>query len=607
MCGIAGYVGPGEATSVLLDALHVLEYRGYDSAGVALNCGDELLIYKSVGPVDSLDQLLTPRPAANVGISHTRWATHGPPSHVNAHPHVSESGSVAIVHNGVIGNAAALRRQLTESGVTLTSDTDSEVIAHLIQRHIEVHGSTVAQALDATTTELHGNYAVLAMHRDEPTHLAATAHGSPLLIGVYRDGSTRIASDLAALSDDCLMYRPLRNGEVVDLGEMTDGAPDPDGSWSLYEKTTDDQDRGGFPDYMLKEIHDQTDTTARFIASLYDDSESTWSWKAFVSLHAPSRVKFLGCGSAFHAGELAAHYVERLARVPASAESATNFLDRGAVIETDCLYVVFSQSGETIDTLLAARELHSVGAPVLAVVNVRGSTLDRDSPAVLYLNAGREVSVASTKVVTNMQLASLAIAAQIHNVRWAPESEVRDAFGELRPHLLDLPHMIGEVLKHNDSLRQAATVLSTFHSIYYLGREGSLPVVREGALKLKEISYLHAEAYHAAELKHGPLALVSPNHASVVLLTADEHGDRTQTAISQTTARGGTVVVLDHAEHRDLSGSGAACVIRLPSHHPLLDHILSSIALQALAYDVAIQLRRDVDRPRNLAKSVTVE
>ncbi|OZF42071.1 hypothetical protein [Rhodococcus sp. 14-2470-1a] len=336
MCGIAGFVGSTHATTVLLDALHVLEYRGYDSAGIAVNSGGEIVVSKSVGPVQALDDALTPRPPANAGISHTRWATHGPPNHANAHPHVSETGSVAIVHNGVIGNAAALRAQLRAQGVALSSDTDSEVIAHLVQQHIDEHHSTITEALKATTALIHGNYAVLAISRTEPDSLAATAHGSPLLIGIFGDGSARVASDLAALSDHCIMYRPIRNGEVIDLAHLRAGAPDADGSWTMYEPAAARSERGGYPDYMLKEIHDQVAAAGRLIATFYDSTEQARGWHTFLTRHAPRRVKFLGCGSALHAGELAAHFVESLARVPATAESATNFLDRDAVIESDC-------------------------------------------------------------------------------------------------------------------------------------------------------------------------------------------------------------------------------------------------------------------------------
>ncbi|MDJ0363449.1 isomerizing glutamine--fructose-6-phosphate transaminase [Rhodococcus sp. H29-C3] len=457
MCGIAGYVGSEQATQVLLDALHILEYRGYDSAGIAVNCGGEIVVSKSVGPVQSLDDAMTPRPAANAGISHTRWATHGPPNHANAHPHVSESGTVAIVHNGVIGNAAALRTHLRDEGITLTSDTDSEVIAHLVQRHLDEHQSSITAALDATTALIHGNYAVLAMSRDEPNSLAATAHGSPLLVGTYKDGSARVASDLAALSDDCVMYRPLRNGEVIDLNHLTDSTPDPHGSWTLYEQSAGNSRRDGYPDYMLKEIHDQVGAADQLITGLYSDTVEARSWQAFIARHAPNRVKFLGCGSALHAGELAAHFVERLARTPASAESATNFLDRDAVIESDCLYVVLSQSGETIDTLLAARKLHELRVPVLSVVNVRGSTLDRESPAVLHLEAGREVSVASTKVVTNMQIAGIAIAAAVRDSHQHSHRDVdqHTTLAELRPHLDRLPHEIAATLAASAPIREA--------------------------------------------------------------------------------------------------------------------------------------------------------
>ncbi|MEU8900205.1 glutamine--fructose-6-phosphate transaminase (isomerizing) [Nocardia sp. NPDC048505] len=594
MCGIAGTISPRAQTD-LVGMLHSLEYRGYDSAGIGLLDAGRIVRHRARGRVIDLERTL-PGSTARTGIGHTRWATHGPPSERNAHPHLSTDHRIAVVHNGTLNNAGELRAALTERGVALASDTDSEVIAHLIRAALDT-GLPFADAVRHAIAQVDGSYAVLAMDRRRAGTIVATTNGGSLLVGTGSDG-VRVASDLAALSGRCDRYRSLRRGEVVSL--TADGVADHGTATQAWQRLGAERAAeftlGGYTDFMTKEIHEQRTAAQRFLDAL-DEPED---WQRYLDRAGVRRVKFLGCGSSYYAGQLGASFVESLARIPADAEPATEFRYRDPLLDRSCLYVLISQSGETLDTLVAGRFLREHGMPVLGVVNVADSALARESDARLLLRAGPEISVASTKVFTNMGLAFLTLAARLargENARSAELPQLQAAWSIL-------PGVIGDLIDNSAEIRRAAEELSRFAHMYFIGRAGMWPIAREGAQKLKEISYIHAEAYQASELKHGPLALVGPELASVVLVPRDGNEQRNRTTVEQIQARGGRVHVVTQGDSTDFAG---ATTLRVPTLHPYLDHLLVNIALQLFAYHAARTLGRDVDRPRNLAKSVTVE
>ncbi|MEV6275961.1 glutamine--fructose-6-phosphate transaminase (isomerizing) [Nocardia sp. NPDC051832] len=596
MCGIAGTVGT-RAQTELVRMMHSLEYRGYDSAGICLIDNGRIVRHRASGRVTDLERTL-PGSTATTGIGHTRWATHGPPSERNAHPHLSSDHRIAVVHNGTLHNATALRARLAERGIVLSSDTDSEVLAHLIRTAVGT-GVPLSEAVRDAVALVDGSYAVLAIDRTLAGTIVATTNGGSLLVGTGPDG-VRVASDLAALSGRCDHYRSLRAGEIVSLtphGVVEHDQRAPEGRWQpLGADRTAEFTQGGFADFMAKEIHEQRTAAQRFL-DVTDEPAESGGWQAYLDRSGIRRVKFLGCGSSYYAGQLGAHFVESLARIPADAEPATEFRYRDPLLDESCLYVLISQSGETLDTLVAGRFLRERGMPVLGVVNVADSALARESDARMLLRAGPEISVASTKVFTNMGLAFLALAAHLAQ---GDDAELP----QLQAALSILPGVIGDLIDNSDAIQRAATEFSDFAHMYFIGRAGMWPIAREGAQKLKEISYIHAEAYQASELKHGPLALVGPELASVVLVPRDDNEQRNRTTVEQIQARRGRVLVVTQGDSADFAG---ATTVRVPVLHPYLDHLLMNIALQLFAYHAARALGRDVDRPRNLAKSVTVE
>jgi glucosamine--fructose-6-phosphate aminotransferase (isomerizing) len=580
-----------------MTALERLEYRGYDSAGMAIHSTTGLDVRKSVGPVAELAAAHPPEATLGSGIAHTRWATHGAPSTRNAHPHLSYDSSTAIVHNGTIRNVAELRHELDDQGITTVSDTDSEILAHLIARHRD-HGADVVDAVRLTLARVDGDYAVLVISSDSPGTLIAAAQGSPLLIGT--DGhAVHVASDRAALTSGCTHYSQVLDGEVVAITPAVPEGRD----WTPLGGESAWKDKGTYPNYLLKEIHEQPQSTRSAIEALFSPvvPGAPADWSTTLDRSSIGRVLFLGCGSSYYAGQLAASFVEHLARLPASAEPAAEFIQRHPVVEPDCLYVLISQSGETLDTLHAHRYLQQHPVQTLSFVNVRGSSLDRQSAASIHLRAGAEVSVASTKVVTNMQIAGLALASWLACADYGSRSA---ELLELDLALPILPTILADLLADTDAeIRAVAESVYAYRSMYYLGRGTSWPVAREGAQKLKEISYIHAEAYQASELKHGPLALINPEHVSVVLAANDAGANQNANLIAQIQARAGEVVVFSQHQTCEFG----ATTVRLPAIHPLLDHVVMGVALQMFAYHTATILDRDVDRPRNLAKSVTVE
>ncbi len=606
MCGIVGYVGAQQATPILLEGLTRLEHRGYDSAGIALLGSTGIKVAKRAGRVRDLADALPKRFAGRIGIGHTRWATHGPANDVNAHPHTDGKGLVAVVHNGIIDNAATLRQRLADDGVDLVSDTDTEVLAHLVALSAAptLEGK-VAEALAAVS----GTYGLAVVHADFPDRMVVARNGSPLLIGVG-DKEMYVASDLAAVVRHTTTLAHLADGEIAtvtaggfttyggDLRPITRSAETVDVDPASYEA-------GDHESFMRKEMLEQPASAERVLGGRLDERFGTAHLGGLNmdarETRAIRRVKILGCGSAYYVGQMGAALVEELARIPADAEAASEFRYRDPVIEADTLYVAVSQSGETIDTLLAVQEIRRKGGRVVGLVNVVGSAIARECDGGIYLHAGPEVAVASTKALTNMFLGFALLALQLGRVRDLSIADGR----RLIAGLTRIPGQIQEILDQEPEIAEVAERLAAAESLFFVGRVRGFPVAREGAQKFKEISYRHAEAYQTSELKHGPLALISDQVPTVAIVPDDELTDRNVAALHEIAARRGPLVVITH-EDVDL-GEVACTRIDVPRNERELDPVLLVVPLQLLAFHAALQLGHDIDKPRNLAKSVTVE
>ncbi|MFI1915826.1 glutamine--fructose-6-phosphate transaminase (isomerizing) [Nocardia sp. NPDC020380] len=612
MCGIVGYIGHRDAVPVLVEGLHRLEYRGYDSAGLAVPHRGRLRITKTQGRVQDLRNRVDAEGArlrGTVGIAHTRWATHGEPSDVNAHPHTDGSGRIAVVHNGIVENAEQLRAALTADGVQFVSDTDTEAIAHLIAAALDDAGS-LEDAVRAALHRVEGTYGLLVLDARRPDELVVARNGSPIVLGVG-DGEMFVASDVAALVHHTQRVVFLDDGELatVRAGEFRTStlgldAQHTDKIPTTIDMAAEDYALGGYPDFMRKEMAEQPDAVRRALRGRLDERFSTAILGGLNmdarELRGIRKVVFLGCGSAYYAGQIGAQLVEELARIPATAEPASEFRYRNPVVDPDALYIAISQSGETLDTLAAVQELQRKGGRVIGAVNVVGSAIARECGAGVFLHAGPEVSVASTKALTNMTVSFAMLGLVLGRVR-----DLSAAAGErIVSGLRALPEAIESVLEADDQIADVAARYAKARSMFFVGRVRAWPVAREGAQKLKEISYIHAEAYQGSELKHGPLALIDPEMPSVVLVPKDELLAKNITTIEQIKARGGPVIAVTNT---DLPDGLADAVIRVPEVAPELDPIILTIPLQLLAYHTAVALDRDVDKPRNLAKSVTVE
>ncbi|WP_328662750.1 glutamine--fructose-6-phosphate transaminase (isomerizing) [Nocardia salmonicida] len=610
MCGIVGYIGHRQAVPVLLEGLHRLEYRGYDSAGLALSHRGKARVCKTKGRVQDLrDKADATALRGTVGIAHTRWATHGEPSDANAHPHTDVSGRIAVVHNGIVENAEQLRAELTALGIDLVSETDTEVIAHLVAREFEATES-LEDAVRLALHRVRGTYGLLVLDARRPTELVVARNGSPIVLGVG-DGEMFVASDVAALVHHTQRVVFLDDGELATVrdgefrtstlgveSEQTDKIP------TTIDMVAEDYALGGFPDFMRKEMAEQGEAVRRALRGRLDDRFATAHLGGLNmdarELRSISKVVFLGCGSAYYAGQLGAQLIEELARIPATAEPASEFRYRNPVVDPDALYVAISQSGETLDTLAAVQELQRKGGRVIGAVNAVGSAIARQCGAGVFLHAGPEISVASTKALTNMTVSFTMLALLLGRVRDLSAADGNRIVDGLRA----LPDAIDQVLTDEDDIAEIAHRYAKARSMFFIGRVRAWPVAREGAQKLKEVSYVHAEAYQASELKHGPLALIDPEMPSVVIVPDDELLAKNISTIEQIKARGGPVIAVTNA---DLPPNVADDVIRVPRVAPELDPMLLTIPLQLLAYHTALALGRDVDKPRNLAKSVTVE
>ena len=606
MCGIVGYIGNQNAAPILIEGLSRLEYRGYDSAGIAILGSRSTQVFRRVGRVRDLEASLPKRLTGKIGIGHTRWATHGPATEENAHPQTSEDGRISVVHNGIIDNAASLRERLDARGVKFTSETDTEVIAHLIARS---EAPTLEAAVLDVLSRITGTYAIAVLDTQHPDRLVVARNGSPLILGVG-DREMFVASDLSALVRHTTSVVHLDDGELATVTatefrtfsqeqENTEKVP------TTIDIDFEDVGLGGYRHYMRKEIIEQPSTIERMLRGRLDDRFGTARLDGLNlgprELRWFRRVKILGCGSAFYVGQMGAAMIEELARVPADAEPASEFRYRNPIVEPDTLYVAVSQSGETADTAFAVQEVKRKGGQIVGLVNVVGSTIARECDGGIYLHAGPEVAVASTKALTHMGIGFALLALCLARVRDLSIADGQRVIAGLRK----IPAQIEEILADEEHIAAVARGLAGAESLFFIGRVRGFPVAREGAQKFKEISYRHAEAYQTSELKHGPLALICEDLPTVAILPADELTDRNIAAMQQIVARKGPLVAVTHPGV-DIGELDVPRIV-VPKNERELDPILLTVPLQLMAYHAALALGHDIDKPRNLAKSVTVE
>ena len=613
MCGIVAYIGPKDATPFLLEGLQRLEYRGYDSAGIAVSGRTGgLRLRKVKGRVADLAAAVPAgfskgRSKGSTGIGHTRWATHGEPSDANAHPHLDNAERIAVVHNGIIENADELRAKLTADGATFRSETDTEVLAHLVAAHL-AEGTELEDAVRAALGKVVGTYGIAVLDGEQPDRIVVARNGSPIVLGIG-EKEMFVASDVSALVRYTRQVVHLEDGELATVRAdgfrtFTEDARTTHRQPSTVDWEIDSYDTAGYEHFLLKEIHEQPGSVERTLSGRLDERFAT-AHLGGLNLDARElreirRVKILGCGSAYYAGEMGAQLIEELSRIPAHSEPASEFRYRNPVIEADTLYVAVSQSGETYDTLAAVQEIKRKGGRVLGVVNTVGSAIARECDGGIYLHAGPEISVASTKAFTSTVVAFALLALHFGRIHDLSPADGRRIVAGLKA----LPGQIREILENDGQIAKLAQEYAECEGMMFIGRVRGFPVAREGAQKLKEISYVHAEAYPASELKHGPLALINPELPTVALVPDDELLDKNLTTLGEIKARAGRVIAV---AHRTPDARLADASILVPKSEPELDPLLLNIPLQLFAYHAAVALGRDVDKPRNLAKSVTVE
>jgi glucosamine--fructose-6-phosphate aminotransferase (isomerizing) len=604
MCGIVGYIGSQDAVPILMEGLSRLEYRGYDSAGIAIVSPRSSQVFRRVGRVRELEAALPRRLTGKLGIGHTRWATHGPVTQANAHPQVSEDGRISVVHNGIIDNATELREELLAKGEKFSSETDTEVVAHLIAN---AGVGSLEEAIMDALGQITGTYAFAVTDQLHPDRIVVARNGSPLILGVgHRE--MFIASDLSALVRHTTSVVHLDDGELATVtaaGFRTFSREEENTAKTpvSIDLAADDVELAGYQHYMRKEILEQPASVERMLRGRLDDRFGTARLDGLNlgprELRSFRRVKILGCGSAYYVGQIGAQLIEELARMPADAEAASEFRYRNPVIEPDTLYVAVSQSGETADTAFAVREVKRKGGQVVGLVNVVGSTIARECDGGIYLHAGPEIAVASTKALTHMAVGFAMLALVLGRVRDLSITDGQRIVAGLK----ELPAQIEQVLANEPRIAEIAAELAAARSLFFIGRVRAFPVAREGAQKFKEVTYRHAEAYQASELKHGPLALIDEELPTVAIVPDDELTDRNLGAIEQIRARNGRLVMITHPDVADGDGQR----ITVPKNERELDPVLLVIPIQLMAYHAARSLGRDIDKPRNLAKSVTVE
>ena len=614
MCGIVGYVGPKQCVPILVEGLRRLEYRGYDSAGLALHTGRGIEIVRAVGKLANLETALQKSPlAGTTGIGHTRWATHGRPNEANAHPHVA--GSVAVVHNGIIENHVALRRELEGKGVRFSSDTDTEIVAHLIDQALRGGANRLVDAVRASLQRVHGAYAIAVVSATAPGEIVVAKADSPLVIG-KGEGEMLCASDIPALLAHTRDVIFLHDGEVAlltkDSAEITtlDGTPVTRATKRIDWSATQ-AEKGGYKHFMLKEIHEQPraveDTLRGRVDLAAGDVIAEEIGVTPERAKSLQRVYFVACGTSAHAAMAGRYWIEQLARVPATVEIGSEVRYRNPVFGPGDLVVAVSQSGETLDTMAAVKTARAQGAHVLAVANVIDSAIPRASDGALYTHAGPEIGVASTKCFTTQLVALLLLAVYLGRRRGTlPEAEAR----RILDALVEAPHRMREVLTGADELRHLAKKYMHTKHMLFLGRGTSYPIALEGALKLKEISYIHAEGYAAGEMKHGPIALIDEDMPVVALCPRDAHFEKTLSNMQEVRAREGQIIAIatrDDADVKGLLAGSNGDLIGIPAAQPEVLPLLEVLPLQLLAYYTADLKGTDVDQPRNLAKTVTVE
>lgn len=611
MCGIVGYIGHRDALPVIISGLERLEYRGYDSAGVALVEGNEVKVTRAKGKLAALKGVLKdkqPTAAAKVGLGHTRWATHGKPAEENAHPH--SAGRVSLIHNGIVENYMELRDELAGQGAKFTSETDTEVAAHLFNRELgKGYGSL--EAFQRTCATLRGSYALLAIDKESTDRIFVAKTATPIVIGIG-EGETFIASDIPAILEYTRQVLVLEDGDIAEItaaGVAITNKGEPvqrEVRTITWDPVT--AQKGGYKHYMLKEIFEQTVAVSDTLLGRHEESlskvmlpEVTLTSEQIAKI---KRISLVACGTAWHACLMAKFFIEQIARIPCEVDYASEFRYRQPPLDDSSLVVVVSQSGETADTV-AATELAAKSCQVVAICNVLGSTLTRKAGHVIYTHAGPEISVASTKAFSTQLIGAYLLAVYL-----GQEREILNA-DKVKQHLNTLakvPSAIEEVLKVNGVVEQIARRFAKARDFLYLGRGTCYPIALEGALKLKEISYIHAEGYPAGEIKHGPIALIDENMPVVVLLEKDnEMFEKSLSNLREVESRGAQIIAItDTRGHRELQ-LYAKTVVEVPSISPLLTPLIMNIPLQLLAYHIAVFNGTDVDLPRNLAKSVTVE
>lgn len=606
MCGIVGYIGKKQALPVLLQGLRDLEYRGYDSAGIAVLDNGEVLRMREVGKVDMLvKKIAQNKMPGTIGIAHTRWATHGGVTEYNAHPHLADGGKMVLVHNGIIENYRELKEKLADKN--LESETDTEILAKWIAQHYK---GDLSAAVKSALVDVRGTYGIVVMHVDHPNQLVAARLGSPLVIGIG-NGEYYIASDVTPMLPFTKQVSFLDDGEIASIngdGLKIVNLKDEVISKAITQIEWDQQtaQKGGFDHFMLKEIFDQPTVFEDAIRGRFNMEEGTARLGGLAmsneAMREIKRVMIIAEGTARHAGLIAKYAFERLANLPTEVDFSSEFRYRDPIVNKGTLVFAISQSGETADTLMAVREAKRKGGVARGIVNVVGSTIARETGAGTYIHAGPELAVASTKAYTNMVAVLLLYALQFGRLKHTTVSTGQ----RILQSLIEIPEKMNEVLKQSEEIKKLAEIYSEFKNILFLGRGVNYPVAMEGALKLKEISYIHCEGFAGGEMKHGPLALVSKDVPIIAIMTQNALYEKMKSNVQEAKARDAKILAIATTGDQEIKEI-ADDIIYVPKTMELLEPLLNTIPLQLLAYHISVQLGRDVDRPRNLAKSVTVE
>ena len=601
MCGIVGYTGSNSALSPVIEGLRKLEYRGYDSAGIALPIaiGKPLFIEKRAGKLKKLEDALAKTPDAKSGIGHTRWATHGGPTDTNAHPHLDNEGKLALIHNGIIENYVELRAQLEKRGHKFKSETDTESVVHLLSDARKENNGDLAAAMRQVCQQLKGSFTLLAIHSDNPSHIVGARRNSPLVVGVGK-GENFLASDVAAFISHTKTALELGQDEVVEITPTSVVVTNLSGQVvkpNQFEISWDAKaaERGGFSHFMLKEIYEQPKAIADTLLGRTEGLGVKIKFKKF------EKIVIIACGTAYNAGLVGKYAIEKWGQIPVDVELASEYRYREPSLDKKTLVIPISQSGETMDTLMALRYAKSNGATIFSVCNTNGSTIGRESDAVLYTHAGPEIAVASTKAFATQLIAMYLIGLEIgRQLEHLSSKKCKEIIKELT----QLPAKVEQVLETVEPLRELTRKFKSADSVLFLGRHTGFPTVLEGALKLKELAYMHAEGFAGGELKHGPIALIDNGTPVVAIMPTKDSvlAGKMASNIQEVKARGAVVIAISEDEF-----VGADHLIRIPKVDPLLQPVLAVVPLQVIAYEMAVARGNDVDQPRNLAKSVTVE